>query len=121
MEENKELQEVEKTQKELTEDEKEIAWIKENNKWSHKAFAVIAASVAVFIWIIGLIFGTVVEATLFQEIAKWVVGGIAVGVLVSLIFYGPVEMMKLARCKYYPIYGKRWFVEAWKKEISHKK
>ena len=116
MKKEQETQEVE-----MTQEEKELAWIKENNKWSHKAFAVITACVAVFIWILGLLFGSVVEENLFQEIAKYFVGGIAVGVLVSLIFYGPVEMMKLARCKYYPIYGKKWFAEAWKKEIMHKK
>lgn len=113
--EENEIKEVEKTEDE------ELAWVKENNKWSHKAFAVITACVAVFIWILGLLFGSVVEENLFQEIAKYFVGGIAVGVLVSLIFYAPVELMKLARYKYYPIYGKRWFIEAWKKEISHKK
>lgn len=115
MEENLEKQEV------LVDDEKEIAWTKENNKWSHKAFAVIWAVTVAVIAIIGLIFGKVVEATLFQEIAKWAVGAAGVGLIVCVICYVPVELMKLARHKYYPIYGKRWFVEAWKKEISHKK
>lgn len=117
MEENKEIV---KTQEELDQEEKEIQWAKENNKWGHKVFATIWASVVVFIGILGLIFGKVVEATLFEEIAKWVVMAAGVGLVVCVICYVPVELIKMARWKLYPKYGKAWFKEAWKMAFGKK-
>lgn len=103
------------------EDEKEYQWIKENVKWGHKVFLVLCLSVAAIIWVIGLIFGKVVEATLFQEVAKWFVGGIGVGLIVCVIFYGPIELIKLARIDYYPKYGKKWFWKAFRENVLGKK
>ena len=53
-------------------EDKELEFIKANKKWSLKVYGVIAAVVVAVIWTIGLIFGKIVEATLFEEVAKWV-------------------------------------------------
>lgn len=101
--------------------EEEYKWTKENNKWGHKVFAVIGAIVVAIVGIIGLIFGKVVEATLFEEVAKWVVMAIGIALIVCVLCYVPVEMAKLARHEYYPKYGKKWFKKAYKLHILGKK
>ena len=120
MDNEQEIKNVGKTQEGLEQEEKEIQWTKDNNKWGHKVFATIWASVVVFIGILGLIFGKIVEATLFEEIAKWVVMAAGVGLVVCVICYVPVELMKLARWKLYPQYGKAWLKEALKEAIGKK-
>lgn len=44
--------------------------IKEDRKWARKAFLTVGAIVVAIVAICGLLFGKVVEATLFEEIAK---------------------------------------------------
>lgn len=105
----------------MTQEEKDIQWAKENNKWGHKVFAVIGAIVVAIVGIIGLIFGKVVEATLFEEVAKWVVMAIGIALIVCVLCYIPVEMAKLARHEYYPKYGKEWFKKAYRLHILGKK
>lgn len=109
----------------MTEEEKRIQWIKENIKWGHKVYAVIAAIVVGIIAIaFGVHFGIqghmLHEDTWFQEIAKWFVGSLGVAAIVCVISYVPVELSKLARIEYYPKYGKDWFKRAFKTHILGK-
>ena len=98
----------------------ELFDIQEDKRWARKAFLTVGCIVAVIIWVCGLLFGKIVEATLFEEIAKWAVMGIALGVLVAALCYVPITMLRGARRKYFPIYGKSWFKMAFKKEILGK-
>lgn len=102
-------------------EEKEIQLIKENKKWTLKVYGVIAAVVLAIIGVIGLIFGKVVEATLFEEIAKWVVMGCAVALVVCCVLYVPVTMLSDARRKFYPEYGRKWFKHALKVAFGKEK
>ena len=95
-------------------EDKELELIKANKKWALKVYGVIAAVVVAVIWTIGLIVGKVVEATLFEEIAKWVVMALVVAVIVCAVCYVPVTMLSDARRRYYPEYGKKWFRHALK-------
>lgn len=95
-------------------EDKELEFIKANKKWSLKVYGVIAAVVVAVIWTIGLIFGKIVEATLFEEVAKWVLMAFVVALIVCVICYVPVTMASDARRRYYPQYGKKWFKHALK-------
>ena len=95
-------------------EEQEIQFIKENKKWALKVYGVIASVVIAIIGIIGFVFGKIVEATLFEEIAKWVVMALVVAVIVCAVCYVPVTMASDARRRYYPLYGKKWFKHALK-------
>lgn len=105
----------------MTEEEKQIQWIKKNNKWAHKVFIAIDLIVMLIVGIIGLCVGKVVEENLFQEVTKWIVGGLGVGIIFCVFLYYPVELMKLARIEYYPKYGKSWFKKAFRMHILGKK
>ena len=54
------------------------------------------------------------EGSLFAEIAKWVVMGLVVALVVCVVCYVPVTMLSDARRKLYPEYGKGWFKHALK-------
>ncbi len=101
-------------------EEQELEMIKENKKWTRKVFFAIWGAVVAFIGVLGLIFGKVVEATLFEEIAKWVVMAAAVGIVVCVVAYVPVTMLSDARRKLYPEYGKKWFKQALKSAFGKK-
>lgn len=110
----------------MTEEEKQIQWIKENIKWGHKVYAVIAAIVVAFIAVIfGVHFGiqghALVEDNWFQEVTKWIVGSLGVAGIVCVLSYLPVELSKLARIEYYPKYGKNWFWKAFRIHVLGKK
>lgn len=90
----------------------EMIDIKEDRKWATKAFLTVGAIVIAIVAICGLLFGKVVEATLFEEIAKWVVMAIVLAILVDVILWVPITMLRDARRKLYPEYGKKWFKEA---------
>lgn len=60
--------------------------IKEDRKWARKAFLTVGAIVVAIVAICGLLFGKVVEATLFEEIAKWAVMAVVLAVLVCCVF-----------------------------------
>ena len=51
-------------------EEQELELIKENKKWTLKVYGVIWTAVVAIIGVLGLIFGKIVEATLFEEVAK---------------------------------------------------
>ena len=107
-------------------DEEEYKWVKENIKWGHKVYAVIAAIVVAIIWIaFGVHFGiqghSLHEATWFEEVAKWFVGSLGVAAIVCVISYVPVELSKLARIEYYKKYGKNWFWTAFRLHVLGKK
>ena len=89
------------------ENDKELEAILENKKWTRKAYLVLASVVIGIIAIIGLIFGKVVEATLFEEVAKWALMAVVIAVIVCVIFYVPITMLSDARRRYYPEYGKK--------------
>ena len=74
----------------------------------------IAGIVIAIITVIGFIFGKVVEAILFEEIAKWIVMSVVVAAIVCVICYVPVTMLSDARLKLRPEYGKGWFKQALK-------
>lgn len=54
----------------IMENDKELEEILENKRWTAKVYLCIEAFVIAVVAIIGLIFGKIVEATLFEEIAK---------------------------------------------------
>lgn len=94
--------------------------VKDDKKWAWKAFFTVVSVVAVIVWIIGLFCGKVVEATLFEEIAKWGLGGIVLGLLIYGVLWVPITALRDMRRKLYPEYGKKWFKQALK-EIFKKK
>lgn len=94
--------------------------IKEDRKWARKAFLTVGAIVVAIVAICGLLFGKVVEATLFEEIAKWAVMAVVLAVLVCCVFWVPITMLRDARRKYYKEYGKDWFKHAWKEHFGKK-
>ena len=98
----------------LMENDKELEAIIENKKWTAKVYLWIEAAVIAIVAIIGLIFGKIVEATLFEEVAKWAVMAILIGLVVCVICYVPVTMLSDARLKLRPEYGKSWFKQALK-------
>ena len=125
MEENEKLTNENSNERPLG-DEKEYQWVKENIKWGHKVYAVIAAIVVGIIAIaFGVHFGIqghmLHEATWFEEITKWIVGSLGVAGIVCVISYVPVELSKLARMEYYPKYGKNWFWKAFRIHVLGKK
>lgn len=98
----------------LMENDKELEAILENKKWTAKVYLWIEAVVIAIVAVIGLIFGKIVEATLFEEIAKWALMAVVIGLIVCVIFYVPVTMLSDARGRLRPTYGKGWFKEALK-------
>ena len=94
------------------ENDKELQEIIENKKWTGKVYLCIEAFVIAVVAIIGLIFGKIVEATLFEEVAKWALMAVVIGIIVCVICYVPVTMLSDARRKLRPQYGKDWFKEA---------
>ena len=98
----------------IMENDKELQEVLENKKWTAKVYAYIEATVIAIVAIIGLIFGKLVEATLFEEIAKWALMAVVIGLIVCVIFYVPVTMLSDARLRLRPQYGKGWFKEALK-------
>lgn len=98
----------------IMENDKELQAVIENKKWTAKVYLWIEAAVIAIVAVIGLIFGKIVEATLFEEIAKWAVMAIVIGLIVCVICYVPVTMLSDARAKLRPQYGKGWFKEALK-------
>lgn len=80
-------------------------------KWAKKAFLTVGLTVVAIVLLIGLLFGTVVEATLFEEIAKWVLMAIILGFLVCGVFYVPIRSLADRRAMLYPQYGKKWWIE----------
>lgn len=95
-------------------EDKELEFIKANKKWALKVYGVIAAVVVAVIGVIGLIFGKIIEGSLFAEVAKWAVMALVVAVIVCAVCYVPVTMLSDARRRYYPEYGKKWFRHALK-------
>ena len=98
----------------------EMIDIKEDKKWATKAFLTVGAIVVAIVAICGLLFGKVVEATLFEEIAKWAVMAIALAICVDVVLWVPITMLRDARRKYFPKYGKKWFKQAWKEHFGKK-
>ena len=88
------------------ENDKELEAILENKRWTAKVYLCIEAFVIAVVAVIGLIFGKIVEATLFEEVAKWVLMAVVIGLIVCVIFYVPVTMLSDARRKLRPEYGK---------------
>lgn len=101
-------------------EEQEFEWIKESKKWTRKVYLTIFGIVVGIIAICGILFGKIVEATLFEEIAKWALMAIVLGILVCGILYVPVSMLSQARRKFYPEYGKKWFKHALKSLFGKK-
>ena len=66
------------------ENDKELQAVIENRKWTAKVYLSIEAIVITIVAIIGLVFGKIVEATLFEEIAKWALMAIVIGLIVAL-------------------------------------
>ena len=95
-------------------EEQELELIKENKKWTLKVYGVIWTAVVAIIGVLGLIFGKIVEATLFEEVAKWALMAIVIGLIVCVICYVPVTMLSDARLKLRSEYGKGWFKQALK-------
>lgn len=98
----------------------EMIDIKEDRKWATKAFLTVGAIVIAIVAICGLLFGKVVEATLFEEIAKWAFMAVVLAVGACALFWVPITMLRDARRKYYKEYGKAWFKHAWKEHFGKK-
>lgn len=98
----------------------EMIDIKEDRKWATKAFLTVGTIVVAIVAVCGLLFGKVVEATLFEEIAKWALMAVVLAVCVCVILWVPITMLRDARRKYFPKYGKKWFKQAWKEHFGKK-
>lgn len=84
-------------------------------KWMKKIFGGIFVFTVLVVAIIGLIFGKVIEGTLFAEVAKWAFMAILLGCLMMGLAYVPVNLLRHKRNSLYPIYGKKWFWAMFKK------
>lgn len=93
---------------------------KEDRKWTTKAFLTVGGIVIAIVAICGILFGKVIEATLFEEIAKWAFMAILIAVGVCVVLWVPITMLRDARRKYFPVYGKSWFKQAWKEHFAKK-
>ena len=80
-----------------------------NLKWCLKIYGYLALIVAIVIAVIGIIFGKIIEGTLFAEASKWIVMGLAIAIVVLGLAYVPVSLLAHRREKLYPKYGKDWF------------
>lgn len=80
-------------------------------KWAKKIYSVIIPTVLAIVAVIGIVFGKVVEATLFQEVAKWVVMAVIITLLVCGLAYPIIGILASRRDMLYPKYGKKWFIE----------
>lgn len=98
----------------------EMIDIKEDKRWARNAFLIVGAIVIAIVAICGLLFGKVVEATLFEEIAKWALMAVILAICVDVIFWVPITMLRDARRKYFPKYGRKWFKHAWKEHFGKK-
>lgn len=98
----------------------ELELINENKKWTWKMRALVVVITTVLFVALKLIFWKVVEANAFEEIAKVVLMGLSVGVLLCAIFWVPMTMLSDARLKYFPTYGKNWFKQLLKDKFKKK-
>ena len=55
----------------------------------------------------GLLFGKLVEATLFEEVAKWALMAVVLAGIMCVVFYAPIMVTSHARDEYKPKYGKK--------------
>lgn len=94
--------------------------IKEDKKWARKAFLTVFCVVATIVIVLKAIFWKVVEATVFEEIAKVILVAAVLGVLACVIFWVPITALRDARRKLYPKYGKNWFKELLKTTFKKK-
>jgi len=99
----------------------EIDDIRENKKWTTKVRLFVAGLVALITAGIKALSWKVVEATVFEEIAKVALVSLGFGVAVSLVLWVPITMIADARLYYKPKYGKSWFKQAWKEHSLFKK
>lgn len=68
--------------------------------------------------IIGLLFGKVIEATLFEEIAKWALMAVVIAAIMCVIAFVPIQMLAGYRSDLYPKYGKKWFIKGFANSIA---
>ena len=79
-------------------------------QWAKRAFITLFCSTIAIIAIIGICCGSVIEATLFGEIAKWALMAVIVGGIVCGIAYVPIMSAASRREILYPEYGKKWWI-----------
>lgn len=80
-------------------------------KWIIKSLISIFCFVAVLVCIIGLCIGKVVEATLLQEIFKWLLLAVICGAIACIVFMPIVAILDNVRDNLYPEFGKKWFLK----------
>ena len=80
-------------------------------KWVKKAFLTVGLTAFGITLLIGLLFGTVVEATLFGEVMKWLLMAVLIGLLVCGILFAPIMIAADRRAMLWDEYGKRWWIE----------
>lgn len=94
--------------------------LKEDKKWTRKAYLTVFSVVFTVVMVLKFIFWKVVEATVFEEIAKTVLLAIVLGGFACLLFWVPITMLRDARRKLYPEYGKSWFKQLLKTTFKKK-
>ena len=83
--------------------------IMDTKKWVKNAFITVAVVTVAIVALCGLLFGKIVEATLFEEIAKWVLLAVVLAGIMCVICYAPIMILGHIRDEYEPKYGKKWF------------
>lgn len=89
-------------------------------KWVKRAFLTVGLGTVAIVALIGLIFGKIVEATLFEEVAKWALMALVLGVIVCAVFYAPIMIAANRRAALYPEFGKKWWIEDIKRVFRKK-
>ena len=89
-------------------------------KWVKNAFLTVGIAAVVITLLVGLLFGTIVEETLFLEIAKWVLMAVLLGFLACALFYATIMIAGQRREMLYPQYGKKWWIEDIKRVFRKK-
>lgn len=79
-------------------------------QWAKRAFLTVFLGTIAIVAVIGLLFGKVIEATLWEEIAKWAIMAVVLGVIMCVVFYAPIMIAMNRRSMFYEEYGKKWWI-----------
>ena len=80
---------------------------------------IIAVLCTIVVGVCGLIWGSVIEATLFQEIAKWAVMNLGIIAILETFWYTLGQVAYHWSDEYKEKYGKGWFWKGIKEDLAY--
>jgi len=87
-------------------------------QWAKRAFLTVFFGTIAIVAIIGLLFGKVIEATLWEEIAKWAIMAVVLGAIMCVVLYAPIMVAMNRRSMFYEEYGRKWWIHDLKLSFS---